>query len=264
MSSKDDFLNLKGRINHSVCRWCYDQIPLDQLCTAAKKMGIKSIDLVEPKDFEVLHKHHMDCGMVYGLSNPYGIEKCFNRESHHKDLIDIYEELIPIVANAGFRQVICFSGNSGGQPDREGVDICAAGIRPIMKTAEKHSVNLVIELLNSKVDHPDYQCDHTDWAVSLCKKINHPNFKILYDIYHMQIMEGDIITTIKYNYHYISHYHTGGVPGRNEIDETQELYYPAIMKAIVDTGFNGFVAQEFIPKNNPLESLQKAILLCDI
>jgi hydroxypyruvate isomerase len=264
MSSNEDFLNLKGNISHSVCKWCYDPMPLDKLCQAAQKLGIKSIDLVEPSDFGVLHAYQLDCGMVYGLPEPYGIEKSFNRESHHADLLEIYKELIPKTAAAGFRQVICFSGNREGQSDDEGIEICKSGIKPVLNVAEKHHVNLVIELLNSKVDHPDYQCDHTEWAVSLCKQINHPNFKILYDIYHMQIMEGNIISTINNNHQYISHYHTGGVPGRNEIDETQELYYPAIMEAIMKTGYKGYVAQEFIPKKNPIESLRKAILLCDI
>jgi hydroxypyruvate isomerase len=260
----DDFLNLKGNINHSVCRWCYDSLSLEELCSEAKKLGIKSIDLVESKDFKILHQYNLDCGMVYGLPAPYGIENCFNRIENHNDLYDIYKDLIPKVAGAGFKNLICFSGNREGLSDSKGLENCANGIFKIIPLAEQYKVNIVIELLNSEVDHPDYQCDHTSWAVELCKQVNHDNFKILYDIYHMQIMEGNIISSIQKYYPYIGHYHTGGVPGRNEIDDTQELYYPAIMQAIVETGYKGYVAQEFIPKNDPLESLKKAIVLCDV
>jgi hydroxypyruvate isomerase len=260
----DDFLNLNGNINHSVCAWCYNDLSLEELCGEAKKLGIKSIDLVEPKDFNTLHRQDLDCGMVYGLSAPYGIEKCFNRIEHHSDLYDIYYDVIPMVSEVGFKNLICFSGNRDGLSDSKGLENCTAGLLRILPIAKKYNVNIVIELLNSEVDHPDYQCDHTSWAVELCKQINHDNFKILYDIYHMQIMEGNIINSIQKYYPYIGHYHTGGVPGRNEIDETQELFYPAIMKAIVRTGYKGYVAQEFIPKNNPLESLRKAIKLCDV
>jgi hydroxypyruvate isomerase len=227
-------------------------------------LGIKSIDLIEPKEFEILHQYNLNCGIVYGLPAPYGIEKCFNRIENHDDLYDIYKNLIPKVAEAGFKNLICFSGNREGLSEAQGLKNCTSGLLTIMPIAEKFNVNIVIELLNSDLDHPDYQCDHTLWAVELCKQINHNNFKILYDIYHMQIMEGNIISTIQKYYPYIGHYHTGGVPGRNEIDETQELYYPAIMKAIVNTGYKGYVAQEFIPKNNPIESLREAILLCDV
>ena len=260
----DDFLNLKGNINHSVCRWCYDKFSLPELCTEAKKLGIKSIDLIGPEEFDILHAYNLDCGMVYGLSTPYGIEKCFNRIENHDDLYVIYKDLIPIVSQAGFKNIICFSGNREGLSDLQGLENCTKGLKPVISMAEKHKVNIVIELLNSKVDHPDYQCDHTAWAVELCRRIGSDNFKILYDVYHMQIMEGNIIDTIRKNYQYIGHYHTGGVPGRHEIDETQELNYYAIMKAILETGYKGYVAQEFIPRNDPLESLRKAIILCDI
>jgi len=260
----DNFLNLKGNINHSVCRWCYDQFSLEELCIESKKLGINSIDLVGPEDFETLHKHKLDCGMVYGLPESYGIEKCFNRTAHHDDLYEIYLKLIPEVAEAGFKNVICFSGNRNGISELWGLENCRIGIQRIIPIARKFKVNLVIELLNSVVDHPDYQCDNTAWAVELCRKINSEHFKILYDIYHMQIMEGNIISTINTYSKYIGHYHTGGVPGRHEIDEGQELYYPAIMNAIVNTGYSGYVAQEFIPQKDPFESLKKAVLLCDV
>jgi hydroxypyruvate isomerase len=202
--------------------------------------------------------------MVYGLPAPYGIEKCFNRIDNHGDLYDIYASLIPVVADAGFKNVICFSGNRVGLTDQQGLENCAKGLHKIMPLAGKYKINIVIELLNSAVDHPDYQCDHTAWAVELCKQVGSNNFKILYDVYHMQIMEGNIISTILKYHPYVGHYHTGGVPGRNEIDNSQELYYPAIMKAIVETGYTGYVAQEFIPKHDPLESLKNAIILCDV
>lgn len=260
----DDFLNLKGNINHSVCRWCYDDLSLESLCTEAKKLGIKSIDLIGPDEFEILHKHKLECGMVYGLPDAYGIEKCFNRPEHHDNLYDVYQDLIPVVSDAGFKNIICFSGNREGLSDEKGLENCHLGLKRIMPLAQKYNVNIVIELLNSYVDHPDYQCDHTEWAVELCKRLNTEHFKILYDVYHMQIMEGNIIKTIQQYSSYIGHYHTGGVPGRNEIDSTQELNYEGIMKAIVKTGYSGYVAQEFIPLKDPVESLREAIILCDV
>lgn len=264
----EDFLNLKarlkGNINHSVCRWCYPDLTLAELCKAAKDLGIQSIDLIGPQEFHILHEQKLDCGMVYGLPEAYGIEKCFNRKEHHDDLYDIYKKLIPVVADAGFKNVICFSGNREGISDQQGLENCALGIKKIMPLAEKYQVHVMIELLNSKVDHPDYQCDHTLWAVELCKMVDSRYFKILYDIYHMQIMEGNIIDTIRQNFVYIGHYHTGGVPGRNEIDGTQELNYKAIMQAIAGTGFEGYVAQEFIPRKDPVTSLKQAIEICDI
>ena len=260
----DDFLNLKGNINHSVCRWCYEDLALDALCKEAKKLGIRSIDLLGPDDFETLHEHKLDCGMVYGLPDTYGIEKCFNRVAHHDDLFEIYRDLIPVVADAGFKNIICFSGNREGLSDAKGLENCQLGLKRIMPLAEKYNVNIVIELLNSLVDHPDYQCDHTEWAVELCQQLGNEHFKILYDVYHMQIMEGNIISNIQKYSSYIGHYHTGGVPGRNEIDSSQELNYEAIMKAIVKTGYSGYVAQEFIPIKDPIESLREAIILCDV
>jgi hydroxypyruvate isomerase len=254
---------LKGRINHSVCRWCYDKIPFEDLCKAAKSMGIASIDLTGPEEWPVLKKYGLTCAMANGAG--LGIEKGFNDPQYHDQLIKSYEEIIPKVAAAGLKNLICFSGNRNGLSDEKGLENCAIGLKKLMPLAEKHKVVLVMELLNSKVNHKDYQCDHTAWGVDLCKKVGSENFKLLYDIYHMQIMEGDIIHTIKDNIRYIAHFHTGGVPGRNEIDESQELYYPAIMQAIVDLGYKGFVAQEFIPKReDKLASLKQSISICDV
>ena len=257
----------KGRINHSVCKWCYGKIPLEDLCVAGKAMGLQSVELLNPSDFPTLKKHGLICAMV---SNPTvdglgGIERAWNRVEHHDKLVTAYEERIQQVADAGFTNLICFSGNRGGLPDDQGIENCALGLKRIMAAAEKSKVTLVMELLNSRVNHKDYQCDHSAWGVALCKKIGSERFKLLYDIYHMQIMEGDLIATIKASHPYIAHYHTGGVPGRAEIDDTQEIHYPAVMQAIVATGYKGHVAQEFIPKRpDALASLKQGVNICDV
>jgi hydroxypyruvate isomerase len=257
---------LKGNINHAVCRWCYGSIPLDEFSAAAKKMGISAIDLVGPKDWPTLQKHGIFSSMCNGAE--INLVDGWNDKKFHAQLIKNYTEMIPLVAKAGYKNLICFSGNRRGIDDETGWNNCAEGLKQIMSIAEKNNVIVVMELLNSKVNHKDYQCDKTAWGVELCKRVGSENFKLLYDIYHMQIDEGDVIRTIKDNHQYIAHYHTGGVPGRNEIDETQELYYPAIMKAILETGFKGYVAQEFIPNRKTNEeklvSLEKAIRLCDV
>lgn len=254
---------LKGKINHSVCRWCYKDVPFEDLCKAAKEIGIASIELVGPDEWPVLKKFDLTSALPWGAG--MGIEKGFNNPEFHEELIKSYEEMIPKVATAGYNQIICFSGNRNGLDDQKGIENCAIGLKKLMPIAEKHNVTMVMELLNSKVNHPDYQCDHTEWGVALCKAVGSEKFKLLYDIYHMQIMEGDVIATIKKHHQYISHYHTAGVPGRHEIDETQELNYPAIMKAIVETGFKGYVAQEFVPKKaDKLASLKEGILICDV
>jgi len=258
---------LKGRINHSVCKWCYPKISLEDLCAEGKKMGLTSVELLNPSDFPTLKKHGLTCAMV---SNPVieglgGIERAWNRVEHHDRLVTAYERRIQEVADAGFTNLICFSGNRAGLDDEQGLKNCALGLKRIMATAEKHNVNIVMELLNSRVNHKDYQCDHTEWGVELCKAIGSDRFKLLYDIYHMQIMEGDLIVRIKKFNQYIAHYHTGGVPGRNEIDDTQEIHYPAVMRAIVETGFKGHVAQEFIPKReDKIASLRQGVQICDV
>lgn len=260
------------RINHSVCKWCYNSIPLEDLCVAGKEFGLKSIELLAPTDLPTLQKHGMTCAMIAAPSGTTaagvkvgGIERAFNRTEHHDTLVAIYEPLLKASADAGAKQVICFSGNRDGMSDEQGLENCAAGLKRLIPTAEKLGITLVMELLNSKVNHKDYMCDHTAWGVELCKKIGSSNFKLLYDIYHMQIMEGDVIATIQSSHEYISHYHTGGVPGRNEIDETQELYYPAIMRAIADTNYKGFVGQEFIPKRpDKIASLKQGIGICSV
>jgi len=254
---------LKGTINHSACRWCYQDIPLEDLVVSAKAMGLKSIELLGADEWAVVNKHGMTCAMGYG--SKVGLNKGFNDPTLHDQLLKDYTVSIPKAAEAGLKNIICFSGNTNGLSSEKGIENCAKGLDPVVKIAQKYNMTVSMELLNSKVDHKDYQCDHTAWGVQLCEKLGSENFKLLYDIYHMQIMEGDVIATIKKQIKYISHFHTGGVPGRHEIDDTQELQYPAIMKAIAATGFKGFVAQEFIPaKADKLASLKQGVEICDI
>jgi hydroxypyruvate isomerase len=263
---------LKGRINHSVCKWCYPKIALEDLCVAGKAMGLQSIELLQPADFPVLKKHGLSCAMTSfpTIDGPDGrklgtIERAFNRIEHHELLIKAYEPQINAVADAGFKHLICFSGNRDGMDDETGLKNCATGLKRLLPLAEKRGVILVMELLNSRVNHKDYMCDKSAWGIELVKTIGSPNFKLLYDIYHMQIMEGDVIATIRRDHQHFAHYHTGGVPGRHEIDETQELFYPAIMRAIAETGFKGHVAQEFIPaKPDAIASLKQAVKTCDV
>lgn len=229
----------------------------------AKKIGIEAIDLVGPKDWPTLKKYGLDSSMCNGAE--INLTDGWNEPAYHDTLIRQYTEMIPLVAANGYKNLICFSGNRKGKDDESGLQHCTDGLKKIMSLAEKHNVTIVMELLNSKINHKDYQCDKTAWGVELAKRIGSPNFKLLYDIYHMQIDEGDVIHTIQEYHPYIAHYHTGGVPGRNEIDDTQELYYPAIMRAILKTGFKGYVAQEFIPTwNDKLAALDKAIDICDV
>ena len=254
---------MKGNINHSVCKWCYGDIPLDEFAIEIKKMGITGVDLIGPKDWHILKKNNLDSTMCNGAE--ISLTEGFNDPQYHPELIENYKKYINLVADAGYTNLICFSGNSRGINDEAGLENCVKGLKEIIGLAEKRGVVLQMELFNSKVDHPDYMCDNSKWGVELCKRLGSENFKLLYDIYHMQISEGDIIRTIKENHQYFGHYHTAGVPGRNEIDETQELFYPAIMKAISETGFKGYVAQEFIPKyKDALISLKSAVILCDI
>ena len=256
-------LKFKGNINHSVCAWCFNHLSLDELCLAVKKIGFSAIDLVGPKDWAILQKHGVFSSMCNGAE--INLVDGFAEKKFHTELIRKYEEVIPLVAKAGYKNLICFSGNRRGMDDETGLSNAAEGLKKIVGLAEKNGVILQMELLNSKINHKDYMCDKTAWGVELCKRVGSSNFKLLYDIYHMQIDEGDVIRTIQDNHQYLGHYHTAGVPGRHEIDENQELNYPAIMKAIVATGFKGYVAQEFMPvKDDKLKSLKDAVVLCDV
>lgn len=255
--------DLKGNINHAVVRWPYSEQSLEELCAAAQEMGLKGIDYLPPDAWSTLEEYDLICTMAQG---PEGTNTStgFNQLENHDWLIPGYEERIRETAEAGYPNVIAFSGNAGGLTSEEGLENCLQGIKQIMPAAEKHDVTVCMEILNSKVDHPGYQCDTTGWGIELVDRVASDHFKLLHDIYHVQIMEGDIIRTIREYSDYFAHYHTAGVPGRNEIDDTQELYYPAIMKAIVETGFDGYVAQEFVPTGPPLESLQEAVNICDV
>src|SRR5450432_1744249 len=242
---------------HSVSQWCFPQYSLPELAAAVRPMGIESIELLEPADWPVVKKYGLVCALGRG---PDTITDSFNRRENHAALIPAFRKRLQACAAAGVPNLVCFSGNRRGQSDEAGLEICAEGFQQITAAAEDSGVTLCLELLNSKIDHPDYQCDRTAWGVELCRRVGSERLKLLYDIYHMQIMEGDVIRTIRANFQHIAHYHTGGVPGRNEIDDTQELNYPAIMKAILDTGFKGFVAQEFIPKRPDfIASLQQGV-----
>ncbi len=251
---------VKGRLKQSVCKWCYGKLSLDELCTHAKAIGLKGIDLLGEKDWPVVKKHGLICTMASG---PGGIKKGWNRIEQHDDLVAKSEDLLPKIAEAGWPNMIVFPGNRDGQADDEGLVNSAKGLKRIMPLAEKLGVTVCMELLNSKRDHKDYQCDRTHWGVELVKRVESDRFKLLYDIYHMQVQEGDVIATIQENNEHIGHFHTGGVPGRHEIDQGQELNYPRICEAIIETGFTGYLAQEFVPTRDPITSLRQAAHICD-
>ncbi len=257
---------LKGNINHSVCRWCYGGFSVEELAQAAVRIGISSVELLSPEEWPIVKKYGLTCAMPFGpvADGKNRLTDGFCYPENHQWLIPMFTDRIVEVADAGFDRVICFSGNRRGMSDEDGLKYCQKGIAELIGIAETSGVTLCMELLNSKVDHQDYMCDRTEWGVELVKRLNSDNFKLLYDIYHMQIMEGDVIRTIRNNHQYIGHYHTGGNPGRNEIDDSQELNYRAIMQAIAQTGFTGHVGQEFIPSRTPLVSLREAIHICDV
>ncbi|MEI6741148.1 MAG: TIM barrel protein [Gemmatimonadaceae bacterium] len=250
-----------GRLRQSASRWCYDRIPLDALCEAAKGMGLAGIDLLDEADWKTPARH----GLVCSLANGFGtIPKGFNRPDLHDQLVAAGSAMIPKAAAAGVERIVCFSGNRAGLSDGDGIQHCITGLKRLAPLAEQHEVTLCLELLNSKVDHKDYQADHTAWGVEVIKGVNSPRVRLLYDIYHMQIMEGDVVATIKQYAPFIAHYHTGGVPGRHEIDDTQELNYRRVAQVIADTGFTGFLAHEFVPVRDPLTSLREAAERCTV
>jgi hydroxypyruvate isomerase len=254
---------LKGNINHGVCAWCFRDYTLEELCVEVKKLGITGIDLIGPKNWDTLKKHGIHSSMCNGAE--INLVDGFGETKFHDQLEKNYSEVIPLVAQAGYTNLICFSGNRRGMDDETGLKNCQAGLERIIPIAEKHGVIIQMELLNSRVDHKDYLCDKSAWGVELCKRIGSENFKLLFDIYHMQIDEGDLIRSIRTNHQYFGHYHTAGNPGRNELDETQEINYTPIMKAIVETGFKGYVSHEFIPKSaDKMGSLAQAVAVCDV
>ncbi len=250
-------------IRQSVSRWCFDAYPLETLCEKAVEIGLAGIDLLPPSEVPTIQSFGLACPITAAPEHESGlgcIERAFNRREHHDTLEEIYRVLIPAAAEAGIPHIITFSGNREGLTDADGLDNCATGLERLLPLAEEHGVVLVMELLNSRVDHPGYQCDHTAWGVALCEKLAHPRFKLLYDIYHMQVMEGDVITTIREQIGHIAHFHTAGVPGRHELDDSQELNYPAIARAVAATAYEGFVGHEFVPTGaDPFASLAEAV-----
>ena len=252
----------KGNIRQSVSRWCYQKIPLDKLCAYAAEIGLKAVDLLNPDEFEVPARYGLVCSMGYAGGGEIG--SAMNRVENHPKLEEGFRKYIPLAAKAGVPNVITFSGNRNGMSEEEGAKNAIAGLNRVKKIAEDHGVTVCIELLNSKVDHKDYMCDHTAWGVQVVQAVNSPRVKLLYDIYHMQIMEGDLVRTIRKNIDWIAHFHTGGVPGRHELDGTQEVQWDGVMRGIAATTFRGYVAHEFVPSRDPLASLRQAVDLCDV
>jgi hydroxypyruvate isomerase len=262
LSAGADTAARKGRIHQSVCQWCYPHIPVDQLAEYGAKIGLRGIDLLQPDEYEIPRRYGIVCSMGYAGGGDIG--KALNHVENHAAIEQAFRTNIPRAAKAGVPNVITFSGNRAGMSDDQGARNTIAGLNRVKKIAEDHGVTICLELLNSKKDHHDYMCDHTTWGARVVQEVNSPNVKLLYDIYHMQIMEGDLIATIRANIQWIGHFHTGGVPGRHELDGTQEVQWDGVMRAIADTGFKGYVAHEFVPTGDPLESLRKAVELCDV
>jgi len=251
----------KGRLKQSVFRWCYGKVPIEDFAKESARLGLRSVDLAAPAEWPVIKKYGMVPTMISGGTT---IPDGFNRKENHAGIEERFRKSVEAAVESGAPSIIVFSGNRKGMSDAEGLENCAIGLKKVMPIAEDKGILVCMELLNSKVNHKDYMCDHTAWGVDLVKRVGSPQFKLLYDIYHMQIMEGDVIRTMKDNLQYIGHLHTGGNPGRNELDDTQELNYKAIAKAVVDMGFTGYFAHEFIPKRDPLVSLAEATDLCDV
>ena len=263
LGAEDTAAGGKGNVNHSVCKWCYPDISLDALCTAGKEFGLKSVELLSLDEIPTVQKHGLTCAMVSGI--PGGIGRGLNRLENHDTILQWFEQAAPKAADLGTRQIICFSGDRKGLDDQKGIENCAIGIKRLLPIAEKHRITLVMELLNSRVNHPDYQCDRTAWGVEVCKRVASPRVKLLYDIYHMQIMEGDVIRTIRDNYQWIGHFHTAGNPGRNELSVDQEINYKGVAKAIADLGYKGFLCHEYTPKVKPWkEALLVAVEACNV
>jgi hydroxypyruvate isomerase len=254
-----------GRLNQSVCYWTYQKwFTLDALCQEAARIGLKGIDLVTPAQYATVQKYGLTPAMT-ASTTPNDIPVGFNRLENHDRVIASIKSDIAAAAAAKVPNVITFSGVRKGLPDAEGLDNCVTGLNKVKAFAEEHNITVNLELLNSKVDHKDYQADHSAWGIEMIKRVNSPKVKLLFDIYHMQIMEGDIIRTIKANIAFFGHFHTGGNPGRHEIDSHQELNYAAIAQAIADTGYTGFVAHEFIPANTPpIKGLEDAYAICTV
>jgi hydroxypyruvate isomerase len=252
----------KGRIQQSVSRWCYPGMTLDELCVYGVQIGLKGIDLLKPEEFEVPKKYGLLCTMGYVDAGT--IPDGLNVLANHDKIEEGMRKNVPLAAKAGVPNVITFSGNRRGMLDEEGAKNTIIGLNRVKKIVEDNNVVLNLELLNSKRNHKDYMADHTAWGVAVMKEVNSPHVKLLYDIYHMQIMEGDLIATIQENIQYLGHFHTGGVPGRHELNNTQEVQWDGVMRGIVATNFKGYVAHEFVPTGDPKASLLQAVDLCDV
>ena len=250
----------KGRLKQSVSRWCFGDVTLADLARASAAMGLKSVEIVGPEDWPVLKEH----GLICALTPSHGIPKGLNDKANHAQCIESLKKSIEATSAAGFPNVVDLSGNRFGMADDVGLANYVEGIKKVVGFAEQKNVTICLEVLNSRHDHQDYMCDTVEWAVEACKKVGSPRLKILFDIYHVQIMQGDIIARIKQYHEYIGHYHTAGVPGRHEMDETQELCYPAIMRAIAETGYQGYIGHEFIPTSDPIGKLREMAKLCDV
>lgn len=253
-----------GRLKQSVCRWCYQRIPLDEFCKGVAEIGLTAVDLLQPDEWDVAARHGLMCSTGYPGQGGGSIVDGLNNRGLHDQIVRTFEAALPRAKKMGVPNLITFFGNRKGMPDGEAIDNCVNVLGRLRPMAESYGINVVVELLNSKVDHADYQGDHTTFGVQVMKGVGSERIKLLYDIYHMQIMEGDIIRTIQQNKQWIAHYHTGGVPGRHELDPTQELQWPAIAKAILDMGYTGYFAHEFIPTRDPMASLREAVVLCDV
>jgi len=251
---------LKGRIRQASCGGAFGRMTFEEKCQTCVRLGLKGIDLVDTNEWPTLKKY----GLLCTMARTHGLTKGLNRKENHEGCLAVIRQRIEDAAEAGFPNVICFSGNRAGLADDAGIEACVEGLKQVAGLAEQKKVTLCMELLNSKRNHKDYQCDRTAWGAEVCKRVGSPRVKLLYDIYHMQVQEGDVIATIREHFQYIGHFHTAGVPGRREIDDSQELYYPAIMRAIVDLGFEGYVAHEYGPKGPALESLKRAVEICDV
>jgi len=253
-----------GRLKQSVCRWCYQRIPLEEFCKGVADMGLTAIDLLQPEEWEIAARYNLTCSTGYPGQGGGTIPDGLNNRNLHDQIVRTFEKAFPQAKKMGVPNLITFFGNRRGMPDGEAIDACVGVLGRIRPMAESYGINVVVELLNSKVDHKDYQGDHTEFGVKVTKAVDSPNIRLLYDIYHMQIMEGDIIRTVQQNKQWIAHYHTGGVPGRHELDQTQELQWATIAKALVDMGYTGYFAHEFIPTRDPMQSLREAVALCDV
>jgi hydroxypyruvate isomerase len=251
-----------GRLKQSVSRWPYAKIPLSEFCRAVADMGLTAVDLLEEDEWPIARQAGLVCSMGYAGGG--SIKDGLNVKANHDAIVRNFERTIPRAAAMQVPNVITFFGNKRGMSDEEATANCVAGLNRVKKIGEDHGVTICVELLNSKVNHADYQGDRTAFGVAIVKAVDSPRVKLLYDIYHMQIMEGDLVHTITDSHQYIGHYHTGGVPGRHELDDTQEVNWPAVCRAIVGTGFRGFVAHEFVPTRDPLTSLREAVALCDV